>query len=320
METPAQKRARFVADACRGDSEARRELETLLARGEVGTDSLDRPFINSKDFWSPAQRQFQDGELIDGRFLIVRLLGSGGMGNVYEAEDRELGRIALKTIRPELAEKTAVLARFREEVLLARQIGGPNVCRIHELFCRAAQARREGGLHYHGASGWGNSRSQTRGRRLSSLEVRGQHRAAAVRGPDFDSPGARHSSRPEARQHHVGSSRRRGAGDGDGFWSRPRSFGPPCHGQHYRCPARSGHGHSGLHGARAVRGQRGGAADGHLRLRRGALRNANGKTAVCRVQHLWGGCPSGAAAQTSLFDTKRNPRRLGRRDRQVPSI
>ena len=73
-------------------------------------------------------------------------------------------------------------------------------------------------------------------------------------------------------------------------------------------------------GARAVRGQRGGAADGHLRLRRGALRNANGKTAVCRVQHLWGGCPSGAAAQTSLFDTKRNPRRLGRRDRQVPSI
>ena len=134
METPAQKRARFVADACRGDSEARRELETLLARGEVGTDSLDRPFINFKDFWSPAQRQFQDGELIDGRFLIVRLLGSGGMGNVYEAEDRELGRIALKTIRPELAEKTAVLARFREEVLLARQMGGPNVCRIHELF------------------------------------------------------------------------------------------------------------------------------------------------------------------------------------------
>jgi hypothetical protein len=52
------------------------------------------------------------------------------MGKVYEAMDLELGRIALKTIRPEIAANPEMLARFKKEVQLALKISGPHVCRI----------------------------------------------------------------------------------------------------------------------------------------------------------------------------------------------
>jgi tetratricopeptide (TPR) repeat protein len=76
---------------------------------------------------------FSPGEVLLGRFRIVRLIGRGGMGEVYEAEDMELGRVALKTVRSGLA--TSEMSRlFRQEVQIARKVSGPNVCRIHELF------------------------------------------------------------------------------------------------------------------------------------------------------------------------------------------
>ena len=75
------------------------------------------------------------GELLAERFRIVQFLGRGGMGEVYEAEDLELGeRVALKTIRPELADDDRVLERFKREIHLARQVTHPNVCRLYDLF------------------------------------------------------------------------------------------------------------------------------------------------------------------------------------------
>ena len=68
------------------------------------------------------------------RFRIVRFIGRGGMGEVYEAEDMQLGRVALKTIRTDLASQPQMLARFRQEVQLARRVTSTSVCRIHELF------------------------------------------------------------------------------------------------------------------------------------------------------------------------------------------
>ena len=56
------------------------------------------------------------------------------MGDVYEAEDLQLGeRVALKTIRPEIASTPEVVDQFKHEVLLARKVTHPNVCRIHDL-------------------------------------------------------------------------------------------------------------------------------------------------------------------------------------------
>ena len=73
-----------------------------------------------------------------GRYQIVRLLGLGGMGAVYRAWDEELGvGVALKTVRPEIAKDPEAArdleARFKRELLLARQVTHPNVVRIHDM-------------------------------------------------------------------------------------------------------------------------------------------------------------------------------------------
>src|SRR5947208_7160895 len=82
---------------------------------------------------------FAEGELAAERWRIVRLLGAGGMGEVYEAEDTELHeRVALKALPSRLAGDSEAVARLRREVQLARKVTHPNVCRIFDL-----------GLHEH---------------------------------------------------------------------------------------------------------------------------------------------------------------------------
>ena len=74
------------------------------------------------------------GDLLGGRYEILQLLGEGGMGAVYKATDRELDRfVALKVIRPELASNPSILARFKQELLLAHQVTHRNVIRIYDL-------------------------------------------------------------------------------------------------------------------------------------------------------------------------------------------
>ena len=68
------------------------------------------------------------------RYRIESLLGEGGMGKVYRAQDRELNRIvALKLVRPELASNPIAMARFRQELLLASKVSHRNILRIHDL-------------------------------------------------------------------------------------------------------------------------------------------------------------------------------------------
>jgi tetratricopeptide (TPR) repeat protein/predicted Ser/Thr protein kinase len=77
---------------------------------------------------------FEVGDVLGGRYEIVKLLGEGGMGAVYKAIDRELDRpVALKVIRPELASSSSMLARFKQELLLSRQVTHKNVIRIYDL-------------------------------------------------------------------------------------------------------------------------------------------------------------------------------------------
>ena len=74
------------------------------------------------------------GAIFGGRYEILGVLGQGGMGAVYKARDRELDRlIALKVIRPELATDPAILQRFKQELILARNITHKNVVRIYDL-------------------------------------------------------------------------------------------------------------------------------------------------------------------------------------------
>src|SRR6266853_2917969 len=82
----------------------------------------------------PKKNQLQPGDVLGGRFEILQVLGEGGMGTVYKAVDREVDHaVALKLIRPDLAAHPAILARFKQELLTARQVTHRNVIRIHDL-------------------------------------------------------------------------------------------------------------------------------------------------------------------------------------------
>jgi eukaryotic-like serine/threonine-protein kinase len=74
------------------------------------------------------------GDVLGGRYEILQLLGEGGMGAVYKAKDRELDRfVALKVIRRDLASNAAIVARFKQELLLSHQVTHKNVIRIYDL-------------------------------------------------------------------------------------------------------------------------------------------------------------------------------------------
>lgn len=76
----------------------------------------------------------EPGILLAGRYEIVSMLGLGGMGAVYKAFDRDIEReIALKVIRPDLATHPETLQRFKQELLLARQVAHKNVVRIFDV-------------------------------------------------------------------------------------------------------------------------------------------------------------------------------------------
>jgi eukaryotic-like serine/threonine-protein kinase len=93
--------------------------------------------IDSKEVaFSLAPGRFQPGQVLDGRFIIIRFIAKGGMGEVYEAEDRFLqgARVALKTILPHIAEDPALQQRFKREVLVAREVNHPNLCPIFDIF------------------------------------------------------------------------------------------------------------------------------------------------------------------------------------------
>jgi hypothetical protein len=85
---------------------------------------------------SPAldEGRFVPGQILAERYRIVALLGKGGMGEVYRADDLRLGQaVALKFLPHALAQNGAALARFHREVRMARQVSHPNVCRVFDI-------------------------------------------------------------------------------------------------------------------------------------------------------------------------------------------
>jgi tetratricopeptide (TPR) repeat protein/tRNA A-37 threonylcarbamoyl transferase component Bud32 len=80
--------------------------------------------------------QLKPGDVLNERFEIVQFLARGGMGEVYEAADRQMQgkHLALKTLRPEVAGDPLMQQRFEREALLAREILHANVCPTYDLF------------------------------------------------------------------------------------------------------------------------------------------------------------------------------------------
>ncbi|HVX95651.1 MAG TPA: serine/threonine-protein kinase [Polyangia bacterium] len=83
---------------------------------------------------TPARAAFSPGDLVAERFLVVRLVGAGGLGEVYEVTDQALGGpAALKVLKPSVSTNPVLLERFRREIQNARRITHPNVCRVFDL-------------------------------------------------------------------------------------------------------------------------------------------------------------------------------------------
>jgi len=108
------------------------QLEDLLKADDRKTSPAGGTLAPASD--APRDSAFQAGEIVLDRFQVVRLLARGGMGEVYEALDKEMGRVALKTIRHEAHGDRSMLRRFKQEVQLSRIVTSPHVCRVHELF------------------------------------------------------------------------------------------------------------------------------------------------------------------------------------------
>jgi serine/threonine protein kinase len=78
--------------------------------------------------------RFLPGRLLAGRYRIIALLGKGGMGEVYRADDLTLGQpVALKFLPEEAARDQGLLDRFKNEVRIARRVSHPNVCRVYDV-------------------------------------------------------------------------------------------------------------------------------------------------------------------------------------------
>ncbi|MBZ5524071.1 MAG: tetratricopeptide repeat protein [Acidobacteriia bacterium] len=131
VEQPQDSRSSVLAELCRGDQELQAEIERLLSQhDEMGGFLEGSPAPPSPE----KANMLHAGDLIADRYQIVELLGRGGMGEVYEADDRELGeRIALKVIRPETSLHHELMDRLRREVQLARRVTHANVCRVFDL-------------------------------------------------------------------------------------------------------------------------------------------------------------------------------------------
>jgi serine/threonine-protein kinase len=83
---------------------------------------------------TPATARFAPGAIIGGRYRLVSMLGRGGMGEVYRAEDLTLDQpVALKFLPDGVASSDARLAQFHNELRVARQVSHKNVCRLYDL-------------------------------------------------------------------------------------------------------------------------------------------------------------------------------------------
>ncbi len=151
---PEDRRA-FLDQVCAGAPELRQRIEELLLADERAGSFLERQLLVSTPgpsdsarstlattgstyshlFVSSGAGRFETGEIIAGRFAIVRFIARGGMGEVYEVEDHFLQgvHVALKVILPRMAGDAGLSRRFEREVLLARKVVHPNLCPIYDI-------------------------------------------------------------------------------------------------------------------------------------------------------------------------------------------
>jgi len=129
-KTP-EERPDFLAEACSGDSVLQRDVESLLAH-----ESLAGSFLES-DGWDlkpDAPRDLVAAGQQIGPYTVIELLGAGGMGEVYKAQDARLEReVALKFLSNRIADDAASVERFNREARAVSALNHPNICTVHDV-------------------------------------------------------------------------------------------------------------------------------------------------------------------------------------------
>ncbi|HEV8159395.1 MAG TPA: serine/threonine-protein kinase, partial [Pyrinomonadaceae bacterium] len=148
QEIEPKKREKFLGDACGNDLDLRREVERLIDSFDDAENFMEQPaaaevasmFEDKKTLMANhTTGNLQDGKFVAGtvlanRYRIIGLLGKGGMGEVFKAEDIKLNQtVALKFLPDKLEKDSSALSRFHSEVRVARQVSHPNVCRVFDI-------------------------------------------------------------------------------------------------------------------------------------------------------------------------------------------
>ena len=133
LALPYQERASYLEQACNGDIALRQAVESLIKAHEDTSHIIDTPAYRA------AADMLIDGAALKanqtvGRYRICSLLGQGGMGKVYLAEDTRLHRkVALKILPIDLAANKDRIRRFEQEAQAAATLNHPNIAHIYEV-------------------------------------------------------------------------------------------------------------------------------------------------------------------------------------------
>jgi eukaryotic-like serine/threonine-protein kinase len=129
-----EERAAFLAEACDGNEEVRREVESLLSSFGRADGFMEKPAFENTGHHETEELTFlPDGQLI-GHYAIVRRLGVGGMGVVYLAKDQKLDRhVAIKLLNKRYEQHEENLRRFVQEAKAASALNHPNILTIYEI-------------------------------------------------------------------------------------------------------------------------------------------------------------------------------------------
>ena len=129
---PPTERAAYLNKVCDGSLSLREAVESLIKSHEETSNFVDRPALEAAAEMLSDVRDFKSGETVS-HYKILSLLGEGGMGKVYLAEDTKLKRnVALKVL-PVSASDEAARKRLLREARAAAALDHPNICGIHEV-------------------------------------------------------------------------------------------------------------------------------------------------------------------------------------------